>query len=140
MGRRRRDERGSAAVEMAIVAPAVFLLLMLVIFAGRVTDAKQQVISAADAAARAASLRSDEVSAMAAAEAAAEANLEDGGLTCTPATVEFEQLDLQPGGVVTVRVSCEADLAAVALPGIADFQTFSAESTEVVDRFRGTGG
>jgi Flp pilus assembly protein TadG len=133
------DDRGSAAVEMAIVAPAIFLMLMLVIFAGRVTDAKQQVISAADAAARAASLRGDEVSALAAAEAAAEANLKDGGLTCTPATVEFEQVDLAPGGNVTVVVSCQANLTNVALPGIQDLQTFSARSTEVVDRYRGSG-
>lgn len=136
----RGDDRGSAAVEMAIVAPAVFLLLMLVIFAGRVTDARQQVISAADAAARAASIQSNQIDAVLAADAAAKANLEDGGLTCTPAEVDLLTTEVVPGGAVRVRVSCEVDLSSVAMPGIDNRQTFSAEATEVVDRYRGTGG
>lgn len=136
----RRDDRGSAAVEMAIVAPAVFLLLMLVIFAGRVTDARQQVISAADAAARAASIQSSQSDAEMAADAAAKANLKDGGLTCTPSDVDVLSREVVPGGAVRVRVSCDVDLSSVAMPGIENTQTFTAEATEVIDRYRGTGG
>jgi Flp pilus assembly protein TadG len=134
-----RGDRGSAAVEMAIVAPAVFLLLMLVIFAGRVTEAKREVLTAATAAARAASLQSGETSARGAAQAAAAEALDNAGLTCTPMRIEFGHLDLSPGGSVNVTVFCTADVASVAMPGIAPDQTVSAEATEVVDRYRGTG-
>lgn len=134
-----RDDRGSAAVEMAIVAPAVFMLLMLVIFAGRVTEAKREVQSAAATAARSASLQSDEPSARSAAEAAAAEAMDNAGLTCTPMEIEFGHMDLSPGGSVNVTVSCTADVASVALPGIAPDQTVSAEATEVVDRYRGSG-
>ena len=136
----RAGDRGSVATEMAIVAPVLFMLLMLVIFAGRVTDAQHQVLSAAHAAARAASLQGDELSAGAAAQEAAEQNLKNGGLTCTPADVDITAIDLAPpDGIVTVTVSCTADVSNVALPGIPGSQTFTAESTEVVDRYRGTG-
>lgn len=135
------DDRGSVATEMAIVAPVLFMLLMLVIFAGRVTDAQHQVLVAAGAAARAASLQSNEGDAEAAAEAAAELNLKDGGLTCTPANADVVQFDPDPpAGLVRVEVSCTADLSGVALPGVLQEQTFTAEATEVIDRYRGTGG
>lgn len=133
------DERGSAAVEMAIVAPAVFLLLMLVIFAGRVTEAKREVLTAATAAARSASQQSSEASARSAAEAAAAEAMDNAGLTCTPMTIEFGHMDLSPGGSVNVTVHCTADVASVATPGISPAQTVSAEATEVVDRYRGSG-
>ncbi|HMG41413.1 MAG TPA: TadE family protein [Acidimicrobiales bacterium] len=138
-GRVDRGDRGSVATEMAIVAPVLFMLLMLVIFAGRVTDAQHQVLSAAHAAARAASLQGDEATAGAAAQQAAEQNLKNGGLTCTPADVDITAIDLGPDGTVSVSVSCTADVSNVALPGVPGSQTFTAESTEVVDRYRGTG-
>jgi Flp pilus assembly protein TadG len=137
---RRPDDRGSVATEMAIVAPVLFMLMMLVIFAGRVTDAKHQVISAASAAARSASLQSNQGDAEAAADAAAELNLKDGGLTCEPATTQVIAADFTPpAGSVTVRVECTADVSEVAMPGVPGTQTFTAEATEVVDRYRGTG-
>lgn len=139
--RGRRDDRGSVATEMAIVAPVLFMLLMLVIFAGRVTDAQHQVLAAAGAAARAASLQSNAGEAEAAAEAAAELNLKDGGLTCTPANTDVTEFEPDPpAGLVRVEVTCTADLSGVALPGILEEQTFTAEATEVIDRYRGTGG
>jgi len=135
----RADDTGSVAVEAAIAAPALFLLLMLVIFAGRVTEAKQQVLSAADAAARAASLVNDPLEAEAAGQAAAEDNLADGGITCTPTDVDVDTANLHPNGSVTATVSCTTDLSGVALPGVDPSQTFTASSTEVVDRYRGGG-
>lgn len=135
----RRDDTGSVAVEAALAAPALFLMLMLVIFSGRVMDAKQQVLSAADAGARAASLTGDPITAGAAAQAAAEDNLTDGGISCTPSDVEVDTSNLQPSGSVTVTVHCTTDLSGVALPGIDTSQTFTESATEVVDRFRGGG-
>jgi Flp pilus assembly protein TadG len=140
-GRRCGDDAGSVATEMAIVAPVLFMLLMLVIFAGRVTDARQQVLSAAGAAARAASLQSNRIDAELAAERAAELNLKDGGLTCTPSDTDLVTFDPEPpAGVVRVEVSCTTDVSNVAMPGVPGSQTFTAGSSEVIDRYRGTGG
>ncbi len=51
-----RSERGSAALEVAIGAPVMLLLVVLVVAGGRVALARQTVTAAADSAARAASI------------------------------------------------------------------------------------
>ena len=51
-----RDERGSAAVEVTMVAPVLVLFVLVIIFGGRLALARQAVQSAAFDAARAASL------------------------------------------------------------------------------------
>ena len=47
-----RDDRGSITVELAILAPALLLLLGLLVFAGRVQTSSASVEQAARAAAR----------------------------------------------------------------------------------------
>ena len=54
--RRRRDERGSVAIEAAIGVPAFGLFVAMIILGGRVEIAKQAVEAAAYDAARAASI------------------------------------------------------------------------------------
>uniref|UniRef100_UPI003137A175 TadE/TadG family type IV pilus assembly protein n=1 Tax=Nocardioides psychrotolerans TaxID=1005945 RepID=UPI003137A175 len=54
--RRRRDERGSVAIEAAIGVPAFGLFVAMIILGGRVEIAKQSVDAAAYEAARAASI------------------------------------------------------------------------------------
>jgi Flp pilus assembly protein TadG len=133
-------DRGSTPVEVAIIAPAVLALLMLVIFAGRVAQAEQEVQQAAAAAARAASQRSGWTSAAERADDVAEQNLTDAGISCDPFDVALDPAsDLSPGGHVTVIVSCTttaSDLVLLAFPG--DY-SFSTSSTEVIDTFRGQG-
>src|SRR3546814_8172222 len=53
---RMRGERGSASLELVILAPALLLILSVIIFAGRVAIAGQSVQQAAEEAARTASL------------------------------------------------------------------------------------
>ena len=52
---RLRDERGSIAVEVAVIAPALLFLMLLVVYAGKVSEADGNVERAASDAARAAS-------------------------------------------------------------------------------------
>ena len=56
---RLHDERGSIAVEVAVIAPALVFLMLLVVYAGKVSEADGNVERAASDAARAASLRQD---------------------------------------------------------------------------------
>ena len=42
-----------------------------------------------------------------------------------------------PGGSVTATIRCDASMSDVALLGVPGTRTFSASSTEIIDRFRG---
>ena len=75
-------ERGSVTTEMVLVFPIVIMFLFLVILAGRVTDAKSDVVAAANDAARVASLQASGAQAAAQAQLAAEATLAGEGIDC----------------------------------------------------------
>ncbi len=134
---RARGDRGSVAVEVAVVAPALIALLMLVLVAGRATQASGDVQSAATAAARAASLRATPAAATSAAQATADANLADAGLACASRQVSTTSDQLRPGGSVTVAVTCTTDLSDIVLLAVPGSRTFRAEATAVVDTWRG---
>ncbi len=127
-GRPGRD-RGDVSVEAAIVAPVLFFLMFAgLLVAGRSIQARSQAESAAQEAARAASLQQTPGAAVAAGQAALEANVEDTvGMVCTAA---IDAGDLSPGSVVEVEVRCDAELVA------GRRSTFEARAIEVVDRFR----
>ena len=125
------------AVETAVIAPALVALLLLVVFAGRVSQAEAEVRRAASEGARAASLEYSEDAARAAAEDRVAANLSENDIACAELTTEVDTTDLVPGGQVIVTVRCVADMADVALLGVPGRRTFVARSIEVVDRYRG---
>ena len=135
--RRCRDQRGSVAVEMAVLAPALVVLLLLVVFAGRVAQAEGDVRRAASAAARAASLRQDPGEAEAASRQTAAANLVASGVGCARLDTEVDTTRFFAGGTVAVTVRCTASMADVSLLGVPGRRTFSARSVEVIDRYRG---
>jgi Flp pilus assembly protein TadG len=135
MTRRPISERGSVAVETAIIAPALVALLLLVVFAGRVSQAEAEVRRAASEGARAASLEYFEDAAVTAATDRVTANLQDNGVVCAELTTDVDTSQLAPGGSVSVI----ADMADVALLGVPGTRTFVATSIEVIDRYRGSG-
>jgi Flp pilus assembly protein TadG len=135
----RGDDRGSAAVEAAIIAPAVLALLLLVVLAGRVVEAGGEVQSAASAAARAGSQERTEAGAVEAAERTVNENLVDAGLACTPLARVRVEADVRPGEQVRVTVECTVQLGDMALLNVPGTRTFRATATEVVDTFRGSG-
>ncbi len=124
-----RSERGDMALEAAIVAPVLFFLMFAgLLVAGRSIQANNQAESAAQEAARAASLEQTPGSAQAAGQRALDANVADTvGTTCS-ATIDAS--NLEPGAVIQVEVTCEADLVA------GRSASFTASAFEVVDRFR----
>jgi len=137
---RARGEAGSVAVETAVIAPALVALLLLVVFAGRVSQAEAEVRRAASEGARAASL---EYYADAAEQAAVDrvaSNLRENSFVCAQLETDVDTSALEPGGQVIVTVRCVADMADVALLGVPGQRTFVGRSVEVVDRYRGEGG
>jgi len=135
--RRLRDERGTIAAELAVAAPVLLALMMLVVLAGRVSQAESDVRSAAGEAARAASLRADPDVAAADAESIAASNLATSGVACASLETQVDTSEFRPGGWVTVTVRCTAAMSDVALLGVPGSRAFEASVTEVIDRFRG---
>ena len=130
-------ERGSIAVEVAVIAPAFIFLMLLVVFAGKVSEAEGNVERAASAAARAASLRQYPSDATTDAETAAEENLAQAGVPCTTLTTAVDTSDFRAGGTVTVTVTCRASMADVTLLGVPGTRVFTSQVVEVIDNYRG---
>ena len=84
-----RDERGSASIEAVIAGPAVVLLILLVVFGGRVALTHQSVQAVAADAARAASLARTQAEARTSAQAAVQAGL-DQQLPCASHTFDLD--------------------------------------------------
>lgn len=135
--RRRCGGGGAVTSEMAVVMVAFLAgFLMLVVYAGRVGQAGNDVRSAAHEAARAASLQASPARAEDAAQHTAAANLSTSGVACADGlSVAADTSNLVPGGTVTVTVSCTASLADVASLNVPGSRTYSASATEVVDLF-----
>lgn len=133
----RRDDRGSVAVETAVIAPALVLLMLLVVYAGRVSHLDASVQRAASEASRAATLEGNPEAAAEAASEVARANLQSTSAPCSDLDVEVDTTDWRPGGSVTTIVRCAAPMSDVALLGVPGTRTFTASSTEIIDRFRG---
>lgn len=134
---RQAHERGSVAVEVAVLAPALVALLLLVVFAGRVSQADGDVRRAASEAARAASLRQAPGDAVEAAETTATANLDQRGVPCRQLRTAVDTSRFTPGGSVAVTVRCTTSMRDVSLLGVPGTRTFTARSVEVIDRYRG---
>jgi Flp pilus assembly protein TadG len=133
---RLRGERGSIAVEVAVIAPALLFLMLLVVYAGKVSEANGNVERASSDAARAASLRQHPADATDDAQASAASNLAAAGVPCLILTTTVDTADFAPGVTVTVTVHCEASMADVTLLGVPGRQTFTATATEVIDTYR----
>jgi Flp pilus assembly protein TadG len=136
ISKRRRDERGSVAVEVAVVAPAFVFLMLLVVYAGRVAEADGNVERAAADAARAASLRQRPDDATLDARKVVAANLETAGVPCELLTTEVDTTNFRPSGSVTVTVICDASMADMAFIGVPGHRTFISSATEVIDTYR----
>lgn len=123
----RRDERGTMAIEVVILTPALVAAIMVVVAGARYVDARGQTNSAAYAAARAASLTTNQDAAVQAGTKAAEHSMSQRGHACTDLKVDIDAGDFNPGGNVRATVTCVADLSelGLGLPGSKTF-TFAA--------------
>lgn len=135
------------------MVPVVMLGFVLVIVAaGRIVQAESDVKTAAQEAARAATFHNSTADAAAEASAVAAANLATSGLSCalgqevdfgvqasasTASSTEGPDVIL-PDAIVSVTVSCTADLSDVVSLGLPGSRTFEAEAFERVDVHRST--
>ena len=134
--RPRHGDRGSAAMELVLMAPVLMVILLFVVGLGRMAHARQQVESVAADSARAASLERNTSQSAAAARAAAAASLGEAGVSCTSLAVDVDLSSYRPGGQVRVTVSCTARLGDVALAGFPGSRRFTATSTVPIETYR----
>jgi len=138
--RRSDPERGNAAIEVAILAPGLLLLLGLIIAAGRVQAAGGSVEAAARDAARAASISRTAGEAQAAAAGTARASLTNQGLLCTTSSVTSDTAGfaapLGAAATVSVDVDCRVPLADVLVPGLPGSVDEHAHFTSPLDPWR----
>ena len=139
--RRLVDDRGSATIEMVILAPAFVLLIGMLIMGGRLAIAQQSIQSAAGEAARAASIERGSDAEERGREAAA-AFLQEQGLQCaSPLNVDLnvDGKDTDPGvagQVVAATISCDVSLTGLGLPGVGASRTVTATANSPIDTYR----
>ncbi|MFJ1792583.1 TadE/TadG family type IV pilus assembly protein [Kitasatospora griseola] len=138
-----KDDRGSFAIEAAILVPVVLAFALMAVAAGRVQSTGAIVDAAARSGARAASLaRTPEGARQAAADAVTQA-LEDRHVQCATEPVgepEYGILntDGEPLTTITVKVSCTVAFGdLMELDGLPGHKTLTGTFTSVVDRYRG---
>jgi len=103
-------DRGTFALELVLIAPAVIGLLLLVITAGRVALAASRVEAAARDGARAASINHAGRSGPAA-QVAVNASLSANEVFCVGGPgITGDYANAQPGGTVTVQVTCQVNV------------------------------
>ncbi|KAE8765365.1 TadE family protein [Georgenia thermotolerans] len=133
-------ERGSASVEASIGVPAFMLFIGLIIFAGRVAVTHQTVQTAADAAARSASLARTAAEAGASAQQAAEVSLANQALKCAAVDVSVDTsafaTAIGTASEVAVTVVCHVDLADVSVPGVPGSHAVRATMSSPLDVWR----
>ena len=122
--------------EFVVLAPILILVVLLVVGLGRYAHGTQLVEQAAAAAARAASLSTTATQAEGRAAQAAAGSLSDAGMSCTGMTTDVDTGNFRPGGVVTVTVTCAADLSGLALSGLPGAVTMSATGRAPLETLR----
>ena len=132
-------DRGSAALELVIIAPGLLLVLAVIIFAGRVAIAQQAVDSAAADAARSASIARTQGAASGAAQSAATSSLANQGLRCvTTGTVVDTSGFASPVGTpafITATVTCTVNLTDLGAP-IPGTRSVTATVRSPIDTYR----
>jgi Flp pilus assembly protein TadG len=134
------SDRGSATVELVILAPTLLLFLLLAIYAGRVAMARQSVHAAAADAARSASIARTQAAAAGNARAVADATLAAEGLRCVDTQVDLDTAaftaPIGTPGTVAATVTCTVDLTDLTLPGVPGSRRLTATVTSPLDTYR----
>lgn len=138
-----RSERGAAAVEFAIVIPALVLLFAVVVGGARVWFARTTIENVSGSAARAASLARSASEAVHQADRVARAQAGTEGLRCDDLAVDVNtsgfKVPVGSPAVVTARISCTIPLSDLIIPGWPGALRLESESRSVLDRYRGRG-
>ena len=125
--------QGSMTVESLLLTPVLMMLVMLVVFAGRYTEASIRVHRAADVGSRIASISNNSLM-LSKGELAARTDIRIGKSACQQVKVEVRKSKIGKLTIVTTTVSCVVPTMGLGLLSIPP-RVVRATSTEVVDYY-----
>ena len=129
-----KTDSGSVTVEMVLLAPVLMVLILFGVYSGRASESLTHVRSAADQAARGASMVSRsrvEATAFQIAERA----LTSESISCVDLSVSTSLIENGDNNAVHVEISCTINTDGLTLLGLTQ-RRVTASSTEVLDRWR----
>ena len=128
------------AVEIALLAPALVLVLGLLVAGGRLWFARTTVVEAAQTSARAASLARSPGEASAVGADAGRQSMTTAGLRCATSAVRVStaafSVPVGTPATVTSDVSCSVPFGDVFLPGIAGSIALTGHGSAALDTYR----
>ncbi len=137
---RRRDERGSVAVEMVIIVPGLIMILGLLLAGGRIWLSRAVANDAAYSAARAASLARTPGQAQADGVSQGYAALDERGLECRDRGVTVDTSGFAVGvgtpATITASVSCVVDFSDLLVPGLPGSMRLTGSGAAALDTYR----
>jgi Flp pilus assembly protein TadG len=136
MRKRPYDQDGSLTVELVVMTPVLFLLVLCVLAFGRISEARQEVVEAARAGAESAAVQPNSSSAQWGAALTASVGVSDGVDPCRNAQVVTDVTHFYPGGYVSVTVDCHVDLSDLPIPGFPSGTVVRATSIAPIDPYR----
>src|SRR5918992_3026093 len=132
----RGADRGTMALELAILTPVLVAFMMLMVGVGRIVNAQSQVDSAARDAVRNASIARSAGDAQSRAATAAQASLRNRTWCPGGPSTSTDTSAWAPGGRVSVIVTCDADLGGLSLIGLPGAKQMTGRATAPLDTFR----
>jgi Flp pilus assembly protein TadG len=133
----RRDERGSLAVEMAIIVPSLLLIFGLIYAYGRAAGVNGTLESGTRDAARSATIARSYDEAKQRAETVVREALADQPQSCRQSVRVTVSPNFAPGEPITVDAECHYNLSDIGLPGAPGQLTATSSFTSMLDPYRG---
>jgi Flp pilus assembly protein TadG len=124
------------ALELAIMTPVLVAFMMLMVGVGRIVNAQSQVDSAARDAVRNASIARSAADAQGRAQTAAAESMKNFGWCQGGPAALADTGSWAPGGLVSVTVTCDADLGGLTLIGLPGSKQMTGKATAPLDTFR----
>lgn len=133
-----RDERGSGAVEAALLVPVIVMMIALLAGGGRVWSARAQLADLAGDAVRLAAHADSSHQARADVAALVEASAAPAGCATVEIDLDLSDFGRTPGtaGTVTATLRCTADLTDLLLPGLPGSMVLDATAEAPLDTYR----
>jgi Flp pilus assembly protein TadG len=139
-GSRRCDQSGSASVELALLVPALVIMLGLLVGGGRLWLARTAVTEAAQSAARSASLARSAPQASADGIAAGRESLSTAELSCLDQSIAVDTgafaVAVGQPATITSNVRCTVPFEDVFLPGMPGSITVEGKGSSALDTYR----
>jgi Flp pilus assembly protein TadG len=134
----RRDDRGSAVVELVALIPIYMMFIVAVVFVGKLNNSSANIEEAARSAARTISIDRDPEGAVEKAHDVARRMAHEGSAFCTQMTFQapIQAPTAAEPGEVTVTITCQVNLQEATLIHLPGTRTMTATATEVIDMFR----